>query len=206
MAYKYDLFISYKRMKFDNEWIAQHFLPLLSHRLSQTFGAHGLQKPTVFIDVAEKDARIRQNSPDIDFVGVATGSDWEKELEKAISVSACMLGLWSPLYFKAEWCLIEFKSFEFRQTSTFKPVLPVSIFDGENFPAEVRTYQIAQMAEYCRAGPIKDLPFYTNFDSDIAALSKEIAVARKSAPRFKDWPIVKNFAQPTFKHSPFPSF
>ena len=46
MAYKYDIFISYRRDNLTRKWIETHFVPLLEHHINLELG----RKPIIYID------------------------------------------------------------------------------------------------------------------------------------------------------------
>jgi hypothetical protein len=88
MAYKYEIFISYKR---DDDletlsWITQHFRPLLSLRVSQELG-HDV---SIFYDKQ-----------------IESGSSWPNELLSKLSQSRVLVPLWSKNYFNSAWCVLE---------------------------------------------------------------------------------------------------
>lgn len=97
MAYKYDVFISYKRGTINEEWLDKTFLELFSGFLDNLL----VNQVEIFVD--------RQ--------GIAPGAVWPESLRRALASSRCMVAIMSPAYFmkRSEWCVREFISMKYRQ-------------------------------------------------------------------------------------------
>ena len=87
-GYKHDIFISYRREGSAFVWAIEHFIPLLKDRLRYSIPSD--YNATVFID---SDIRI--------------GNSWSVELADALRASRCLLSIWSPDYFRSNWCVAE---------------------------------------------------------------------------------------------------
>lgn len=96
MPYQYDVFISYKRGKINEQWLNEIFFPFFENYLD-----NGLpEKPRIFVDKT----------------GLTPGVDFSNELFRSLIQSKCMLSIWSPPYFrKSEWCVKEFFTMQYKQ-------------------------------------------------------------------------------------------
>ena len=96
MAYLYDVFISYKRGKINEQWLQQIFLPFFEDSLNNELP----HQPSIFIDTT----------------GLTPGVDFSNELFMNLLHSKCMVSFWSPPYFrKSEWCIKEFLTMKYMQ-------------------------------------------------------------------------------------------
>jgi len=86
--YTYGVFISYRHRGHTAEWIKNHFYPMLEQRLPECMPVDHDTK--IFLDLK-----------------IETGSAWPDELRHALKMSRCILAVWSPDYFRSEWCLAE---------------------------------------------------------------------------------------------------
>lgn len=93
--YTYDVFLSYKRGKIQEEWLNETFRPIFEYHLTEAVG----RKCNIFVDKVE----------------IAPGVDWPEYLGEALAKSKCLIAILSPTYFGAEWCVREFKAMYFRQ-------------------------------------------------------------------------------------------
>src|SRR5271165_7140485 len=114
MPYQYDIFISYHRQKFQDEWLIEHFLDRFEFLVTEEIaGLCGRPSSGIFFDQREVNPAIRTGT----FRSgrrIEPGDNWRKELETAIKTSRCLVGLWSPMYFLSRWCRTEWRSFEKR--------------------------------------------------------------------------------------------
>jgi len=174
--YHYDVYLSYKKDKIIVDWVVK-FKDHFSQWLSQELGF---------------EARIFFDQESVD-----TGAKWPGELERAIKHSKCILCIWSPLYFKSDWCLSEWLSFEEREKmlklSGESVILPVRFHDGENYPKEAQERQSSDFREYSSAMEA----FWRSekgyeFEGKIKQLAKSCANMVNNAPNFRDdFPIVQ---------------
>jgi hypothetical protein len=96
MAYLYDVFISYKRGRINEQWLKDIFLPVFEDYLNNELP----HQPKIFIDTT----------------ALTPGVDFSNELFRNLMYSKCMVSIWSPPYFrKSEWCVKEFLTMKFKQ-------------------------------------------------------------------------------------------
>jgi hypothetical protein len=123
-GYQFDVFLSYRRSGPGNAaaWVRHHF-----HRMLEDCLADELGLAAVFIDLA-----------------VETGAVWPPLLRDALARSKVLVAVWSPPYFRSEWCLAEWRTMEARERElggTTRLVYPVRYSDGENFPDDAKQRQ-----------------------------------------------------------------
>ncbi|CCH30592.1 TIR domain-containing protein [Actinosynnema sp. NPDC047251] len=120
MAYEFDVFLSYRRMKEWPEFVRRHFLPKFDHWLAAELG----QEPRIFYDA------------DV----LETGAAWPQRLAAGVSSSKVMVCLWSREYFASDWCKAELGHMLARRNAVSRLndplplVLAVVIHDGKDFP------------------------------------------------------------------------
>jgi hypothetical protein len=135
MAYRWDVFLSYRRFKEWPGWVNDHFLPLFTHYLGEELG----RDAQVFVDVEATE----------------TGSAWPLKLAEGLSESRVLVCLWSKQYFSSPWCLAELAHMRAREKacgfgSAERPeclIVPVVLHDGEDFPPAVRHIQTRDFKE-----------------------------------------------------------
>jgi hypothetical protein len=119
--YKYDVFLSYSRKGGSPGWVHNHFLPKLRDCLIDEIG----YTPTVFVD-QHMDA----------------GAVWPDDLEHALAHSKILVAVYSPQYFRSDWCVAEWKSMAAREQLlglasrelTRGLIFPILYSDSHNFP------------------------------------------------------------------------
>lgn len=96
MAYLYDVFISYKRGRINEQWLSEIFLPFFEDYLNNELP----EPPRIFIDRT----------------ALTPGVDFSNELFRNLMYSKCMVSIWSPPYFRrSEWCVKEFLTMRYKQ-------------------------------------------------------------------------------------------
>ncbi|MEO6406229.1 MAG: toll/interleukin-1 receptor domain-containing protein [Ferruginibacter sp.] len=96
MDYAYDVFISYKRGRINEQWLNEIFFPFFQDYLNNELP----HEPKIFIDTT----------------GLTPGVDFSNELFNNLLLSKCMVSIWSPPYFRrSEWCIKEFLTMKYRQ-------------------------------------------------------------------------------------------
>jgi hypothetical protein len=133
VSYRYDAFLSYRRV---NAWpgFVQHtFLPMLTHWLQEELD----QPPRIFFDAGRLEA----------------GGDWPQELAEAVASSKIMICLWSKQYFTSDWCKAELGHMLARRKaiggSPLAPIIvPAVIHDGDSIPADLRSITKVEIQEY----------------------------------------------------------
>lgn len=119
--YEFDVFLSYSRKGGSPGWVHNHFLPKLRDCLTDEIG----YVPEVFVD--------QEMEP---------GTIWPDKLERALSRSKVLVSVYSPQYFRSEWCLAEWHSMAERERLlgldsielTKGLIFPVLYSDSQNFP------------------------------------------------------------------------
>src|SRR5258707_1116615 len=126
MDYAYDVFVSYRREPFRNAWIIEYFIPRLKAYLDEEIAARIDGPPArIFFDQTDIEPAVRLGLPS-GINGIEPGGLWRNKLKEAIRRSKCMVGLWSPTYFKSAWCTTECSSFEAREhRATIPLIIPV---------------------------------------------------------------------------------
>lgn len=178
-AYQYDVFISYRRKAPVSEWLHNHFLPMLEQRLPDCLPV--AMRPRIFVD--------RE---------IETGTHWPTRLCEALKTSRCLLPIWSPEYFRSDWCLAEWKSMVKREQllrakkKKCAIIYPVRFADGEHFPEEAKNTQDHDVRPWNIPHAVfRETHDYIAFDRDVQEIAKELAVMIRNAPPFSDWPVVR---------------
>jgi len=177
MAYEYDIFLSYNRQFPYGEWVNEIFYPLF--------------KP--YIDEAlNKDVKIFKDSEEI-----KTGNDWTLKIRNALIKSRMMVSIFTPAYFRSEWCMREFSTIYYRQKSlgflTLQNptglIVPVKIFDGQHFPEYACNLQMLNCIAYNRVGAgVKQTPLYIDLQGKLQDWVNDVADAFDKTPDFNsEW-------------------
>ena len=174
MAYEYEIFFSYKRDRQSNSWHQ-----VLKDRIVHWVGEEpGIDKVRVFFDTEE----------------IRTGNRWRQKVVHALSRSKCLIGIWSPQYFRSRHCVAEWLSFSARCTQTNKElVAPASRADGLNFPTHARDFQFKRFNDYALlATRFWDTELAVEFEEkEIKPFARDVAQLIRQAPDFSPhFPIV----------------
>ncbi len=179
--YEYDVFLSYRRRSPVLEWLQNHFEPRLKGLLGEALP----HEPRIFVDYEQ----------------IETGQQWPLRLQEALKSSRCLLPIWSPSYFRSEWCVAELGSMMAREsllkyrTPDFpdrRLVYPVVFADGEHFPAETKGMKPLDLQEW----NFPDLAFarsrkFIGFYRQMKKLAEELAGVIQQAPPWQDdWPVI----------------
>jgi TIR domain len=195
--YLYDVFISYQRKGLTKGWITEHFLPHF-----------GTWLPLAIQDICDRPAQPiffdeSQTNPAFpvewrsEIAGVEGGSDWATELRRAIRVSRCMVGIWTPTYFDSEWCDIEWQSFDRRAVQTGRRVILATKVYGKSFPKRATEIQYYDFSSYLLFGKaLIDSKKYESFQDAIKHLAEQVAKAVRDAPPFEPWPLADDLPPP----------
>ncbi|MGH9836562.1 MAG: toll/interleukin-1 receptor domain-containing protein [Blastocatellia bacterium] len=178
-AYEYDVFVSYRRKQPVMDWVNNHFYPLLDQRLPDEMPVEHETK--IFIDFDE----------------IETGAAWPAKLREALRKSRCIVAVWSPEYFRSEWCMAEWRTFVEREKLLGLPadrqrlIYPVVFADGEHFPPDAKETQYRDLKKW----NLPHLPFrnsleFLDFDKEVQAVANELAAMIQKAPAWNDWPII----------------
>jgi hypothetical protein len=133
LSYKYDAFLSYRRV---NKWpvfVEDIFMPMLWHWLQEELDG----ETEIFYD---KDR-------------LETGGEWPHELAEALAMSKVMICLWSRQYFASDWCKAELSHMLARRKAIggaplLPLIIPVVIHDGESIPAQLGGITRFQIQKY----------------------------------------------------------
>ncbi|NEJ03094.1 toll/interleukin-1 receptor domain-containing protein [Rhizobium ruizarguesonis] len=189
MPYEYDVFISYKRSRFQTSWIVDYFLPRLEEHLSNYTAAQCAQ-PNVrlFFDQTEVNSAARTGLPSAS--GIEPGTLWREALIEGIGKSRCMVALYSPNYFHSKWCLSELKAFEDRAAQTGRNIIiPVSIHSMDRLPARAHSRNMFRMDDFVIDGPsFYESRSFPDFIRNIKLIAEKVAEAVCNAPAFVPWP------------------
>jgi hypothetical protein len=179
--YIYDVFVSYRHKQPVMDWVKNHFYPLLEQRLPDELPVE--YKTKIFVDLDE----------------IETGSDWPAKLRQALKGSRCILPVWSPEYFRSDWCMAEWMTMLERQRllglgTEQQPdglIYPVVFADGEHFPPEARRAQYKDLRKWNIPHPVfRETTDYVEFDRQVQLLVNELAGMIRRAPEWRDWPII----------------
>lgn len=173
MAYKYDVFLSYNRKFPHGDWVNDLFYPLFKSYLD---------------DALNKDVQIFKDSQEIQ-----TGNDFNLKIRNALVHSKIMVSIFSPSYFRSEWCMREFSTIFHRQKSlgflTLENpaglIIPLRLFDGEHYPDYARSLQMLDCIDFNMVGPcVKQAQIYLDLQKKLQVWVYEVAKAVNSAPNF----------------------
>ena len=167
MGYKNDVFISYNHRY--QSWLQDSFLKLFEQYLSET---------------VNYDVKIF-----VDYHKIQGGDDWNKRIKNELIHSRCLVSIYSPAYFRSEWCVKEFAIMDFRQKECgFRTlqnpnglVIPINIFDGEHFPEYATEIQYEDFRDF-NWDNIKNTELYLPFQRKLAGWVKNVANAIQLAP------------------------
>lgn len=174
MDYEYDVFVSYTD-DFFGQWLHQHFLPIF-----EPFLGNALSRPTkIFYDKGK----------------ILSGDAWPERLKRSLALSRCLVGIWSPIYFQRTYCMYECivmlhreKQLGYRTLENPSGlVLPVTVFDGENFPEFAKAIQRSDYTRFARVGEgFARTERYVEFQDITINWVQEVAEAIRKAPPFRE--------------------
>ncbi|MGE4061546.1 MAG: TIR domain-containing protein [Sphingomonadales bacterium] len=193
MSYQYDIFLSYPRAGATGEWVRNHFRPVLEECLDLEMPV----PPAIWYDEDQR-----------------PGVNWPLNLQQALLHSRLLVAVWSPPYFRSQWCVGEWQSMLARQralglSTVQNPlglVYPVVFADGIHFPQEARDIQSR------RDLSIWGIPFpqfrkttaYQEFWTRMREVAAEIAAHLSMVPPWSPgWPVLSP-PIPTAPHVPLP--
>jgi hypothetical protein len=188
MAYEYDIFLSYNRKYPHGEWVNEIFYPLFKSYVDEALN---------------KDVRIFKDAQEIQ-----TGNDWRLKIRNALIKSKVMVSIFSPSYFRSEWCMREFSAIYYRQKSlgflTLQNptglIVPIKIFDGEHFPEYANELQILNCIEFNRVGPgVKNTNLYIDLQGKLQDWVSDVAAAFDKAPDFDSQWMNEDWVEKAFR-------
>lgn len=178
--YEFDVFLSYSRKGGSPGWVHNHFLPKLRDCLTDEMG----DVPTIFVDQH-----------------MDTGTVWTSDIERALTRSKLLVSIYSPQYFRSEWCLAEWQSMAAREQLlglasrelTQGLIYPVLYSDSANFP----DYGKDRMWHDMKGLDSPDLVFqqtsdWLKFHNKMREIALNLAGLLDKVPQWRpDWPIVR---------------
>ncbi len=178
MAYEYDVFLSYPRQGNSGDWVRNHFHAQLTGFLDQEL----VEKPRIYFDAEQP-----------------VGVNWPHNLRHALLHSKVLVAVWSPPYFRSEWCLAEWQSMRAREShlgigDAARPqglVFPVVFWDGQNFPLEAQETMWHDMSEFSLPSPeFARTVDYVGFQRRMQDVAAEVAKLLAAAPPWQSgWPV-----------------
>lgn len=170
MAYEWDVFFSYKRDKESNDW-HQRVMQKVAYWCSQELG---------------RDAKFF-----FDTESIPIGKQWPATLKNGLLNSRCLLCVWSPMYFRSEWCVSEWLTFVQREALIGTPLIaPASYFDGSTFPERAKNTQCIDFSPFASTMPrFWDTECAVDFEPVLRKFAQALANLIKSAPDHDDFPI-----------------
>jgi hypothetical protein len=175
--YRYDVFLSYRRHPDITTWVRDVLGPKLSFYLGEALGGDEAQ---VFWDRED----------------IAPGDIWWKKIEQALQTARCVVPIWSPSYFRSQYCVAEWLTFRLRGAgealTDWGLVVPVSFNDGLSFPKYAREVQYDDFSDFAYDGIARTADPYIAFQKRLRAFAEALAVKVQNAPAFKPtWPAVQ---------------
>ena len=172
MAYKNDIFVSYRRNSETLEWINIHLIPLLSLRLEFEL----CRKPIIFVDDQ-----------------IETAVSWPIQLGTELARSRILLVLWSGNYLNSKWCTEEMSLMLERERETKRRtinnprglVVPAFIHDGEKFPFKRSDIQYFEIQKCFNLRMAKDSVRAEELDAILTTEAPAIAKAIQNAPAWR---------------------
>jgi len=172
MAYQYDVFISYKANEHTNPWV-KGFKDKFEFWLMQALGGY---KPNIFYSPEKID----------------NGMLWEPVLTESLKKSKCILCLWTPEYFKSEWCVYEWRTFESRwlQLNNDAIIRAIKLIDEESYHADARARQSADFREFIPTVMIENSLNSLQFNNAIMQLAEDVSASVCEAPDYIDFVVI----------------
>ncbi len=175
--YRWDVFLSYRRGKLGeeslaDEWVRDNFKMLLRSYLTEELGGHGAR---VFFDQQV----------------IKTGDDWADGISDGIRLSKCLVAVWTPSYWRSDWCTAEWNSFRERsEVARLGPsglAAPVLLCGDRHLPPEAKAVQYADFQDYAYLG-LRETALFLSFQQKVQELARNIARVVHRAPLFRtDW-------------------
>jgi hypothetical protein len=178
MAYRYDIFISYKRHPETLGWIKTHFEPLLSNSAEMALGYN----PAIFVH------EVNQQIP--------AGAIWPQFLGEELGASKVLVALWTGTFFNSAWCMKEMSHMLSREGERgpgrkYALVIPAIIHDGEELPQSLTFIQSMDIKSCYNPRMRKDSEKAEQLFELIRVHAKGIAQAIRDVPDWNPaWPQV----------------
>lgn len=179
MGYRFDIFVSYPRSGQVRSWVHNHFLPVLGDCLD----AHLPDEPRIFVDTEQP-----------------TGVEWPEHIREALLKSRLLIAVWTPPYFRSQWCLAEWISMLEREQVLAQGgckldrglIYPVIYSDGKHFDERAQNTQYRKdLSKYTYPYDcFRDSTAYLEFHDAMMSISQEIEAHLNDVPDWQpDWPV-----------------
>lgn len=180
--YSYEVFISYRQDSSAASFAKNQFLKAFRSALWDALAAESL--PPVFLDVAE----------------IHVGDQWPVRLQNGIKESRVMIALLTPSYFRSEWCMSEFASFEAREKQKGVQLIVPVCYSNSTYVLQ----QVGNIRQVFDLSRIYENVGQTTRPEDLALLVNQLImgvaneVKRKidTAPPFDVFPLCQALAKP----------
>jgi len=186
LAYKYDIFFSYKHDYSGKPWVIDVFLKTLTKSLEKELN----RKVNVFLDVDEFDIAETDTKKLTKDIGIGLG------------YSRCMIAAWSKQYFASKWCWCECQSFVKRinEESNWSPLFPVVMFNGEHFPKVARVESWLDLREYFGFRMQHNNELMLKFQNKVSKAALQLCKTIQSSPEWSEaWILEEWFnSEPPF--------
>jgi TIR domain len=130
---------------------------------------------------------------------------------EALRTSRCLIPVWSPQYFRSDWCKAELdtmlereKILGLRRDHNWSGIIyPVVFQNAAMIPPEYRTIQYTDLSQWGIAAPaFRSSLEYLQFELSIKTICKKLWPMIQTAPDWQDnWPTIISKALPG---DPFP--
>jgi hypothetical protein len=175
--YRYDVFLSYSRRSPVGEWVRNHFHPLLDNWLSSVMQ----HEPRIFVDWNQE-----------------VGANWPANIQRALIDSRMLVSVWSPQYFRSDWCVAEWHSMRAREEllglgqvgNPLGLVYPVIFSDGATFPNEAKLTQHRDLSKWNFPRlQFNQAASFLEFEREMQQLAEDISSMLERTPPYRDdWP------------------
>jgi hypothetical protein len=178
--YEFDVFLSYSRKGGSPGWVRHHFYPKLRDCLTDEIG----YEPKIFIDY--------EMNP---------GTVWTVDLERALNRARVLVSVYSPQYFRSEWCLAEWQSMALREQLlglaskdlTRGLIVPVLYSDSANFPDFGKDRMWHDMKGLDSPDPMfQQTTDFLEFHKRMRTIAGNLAELLGKVPKWQpNWPVVR---------------
>lgn len=185
-GYEYDVFLSYPRHEPALGWVHLHFFPRLQEWLTECLG----RPAAIFVDTKD----------------LETGTTWPLQIKQALLRSRILVPVLSAVYFRRPWCQAEWNSMRRRETmlgmrTPQRPsglIFPVIFFDGESFPEDAKSIQLADFRRWNLNVPgFRNTDSYVEFVQEVQRFAQGVHRTFDDVPVWEDgWPVVEPPAVP----------
>jgi TIR domain len=178
VAYKHDLFISYRNLIGVSDWVRTVFYKVLDEKLSAVL----TYKPSIFLDGHMK-----------------TGTWWKSEIPDALKHSKLLIVILVPRYFESTWCQAELACIEEREKAAGfyrQPgrglVIPMLYSGRPNLPPSICDRQLRDFSKHTYSGEaFLRSELYLDFEKEMRDFANDLAQWLSGVPAWSDkWPII----------------